>query len=236
MIEKVSAASLVEDFALYPRNQVNDTHVNELVKALASGAELPPIVAERSTNRVVDGVHRRRAHIRHYGDETHVDVEFREYASEADLYLEAVRFNAQHGRRLDRHDQTRIVLRLQELHVDAKVIASALHVPEQEVRTLAVRIVYDEGGAAVPQKRGLEHMRGQKMSDSQIRAMRSVRSAEVGRLCIELVKLLDNEMVDYGDSRIELQLRLLAQSVTMTLKRIREIGSEKPTAQEAVNA
>jgi hypothetical protein len=236
MIEKVAAVSLVEDFGLYPRNEVNDTHVNELVKALASGATLPPIIAERSTKRVVDGVHRRRAHIKFYGDETHVDVDFRDYASDADLYLDAVHFNAKHGRRLDRHDQTRIVLRLQELHVDVRVIASALHVPEQEVRTLAVRIVYDDGGTPVPQKRGLEHMRGQRLSDSQIGAMKSVRSAEVGRLCIELVKLLDNELVDYSDDRIEPQLRQLAQSVALALKRIRTFNKGKANTPDAVTA
>ena len=225
--ERVPAASLVEDFALYPRNEVNDTHVNDLVRSLSSGSDLPPIIAERLTNRIVDGVHRRRAHLKHFGDSAIVEVEFRDYEDEAALYLEAVRFNAAHGRRLDRHDQTRIVLRLQELKVDAKVIASALHVPEQEIKTLAVRIVYDTAGMAVPQKRGFEHLRGQKVSDEQIGAMKSVRSGELGRVCNELIKLLDYELIDYEDPSCEKWLRQVAHSVTGGLKRIREVQKKR---------
>lgn len=225
--ERVSAASLVEDFALYPRNEVNETHVNDLVRSLASGSDLPPIIAERSTRRIVDGVHRRRAHLKHFGEVAVVGVEFRDYDDEAALYLDAVRFNAAHGRRLDRHDQTRIVLRLQELNVDAKVIASALHVPEQEIKTLAVRIVYDTAGTAVPQKRGFEHFRGQQMSDEQLGAMKSVRSGELGRVCNELIKLLDYELIDYEDPSSEKWLRQLAHSVTGSLKRIREVQKKR---------
>jgi hypothetical protein len=223
MIERVPVATLVEDLELYPRNQVNDTHINELVKALASGAELPPIIVDRASKRIVDGVHRRRAWIKAGGDETLCPVEFRDYEDDAALYMDAVRLNAAHGRRLDRHDQTRIVLKLQELKVDDRTIASALYVPEQEIRTLAVRIVYDTGGSAVPQKRGLEHMRGRTLSDEQIDAMKSVRSAEVGRLAYEITKLLEHELVDYEDPLIDQRLRQLAHAVAGALKRIRAV-------------
>lgn len=234
MSTKVPAATLVEDFSLYPRNDVNDTHVNELVKALASGATLPPIVVERSSNRIVDGFHRRRAAVKFDGEDAIVEVDFRDYADEAVLYLDSVQLNAQHGKRLDRHDQTRIVLRLQELKVDARTIAMALHVPEQEVRILAVRIVYDTAGTAVPQKRGFEHLRGQTMSDDQIGAMKGVRSGEVGRLVGELVKILENELVDYTDERLEDQLKALAAVVTVCLKRVR--AEQKAQMRETAKA
>lgn len=215
----IPAASLVEDFSLYPRNTVSDTHVNDLARALSAGASLPPIVAEKGTLRIVDGVHRRRAHIKAFGEEAKVEVDLRAYENEAALYLEAVGFNSSHGRKLDRHDQTRIVLRLQELQVDPTVIASALHVPEQEVRVLAMRVVYDTGGAAVPQKRGLEHMRGMTLSVEQVGAMKSVRSAEVGRLCVELTRLIENELVDYADATVETRLTNLARVLEGAVKR-----------------
>jgi hypothetical protein len=235
MTVNVPAASLIEDLSFYPRNQVDDTHVNELVKALASGSTLPPIIVEESSKRIVDGVHRHRALMKFNGDDTEVAVEYRTYSDDAALYIDAVKLNAQHGRRLDRHDQTRIVLRLQELKVDARTIASALHVPEQEVRTLAVRIVYDTGGTAVPQKRGLEHLRGQTLSDEQIAAMKSVRSAEAGRLCIELIKLLDNELIDYDDTNVRDRLQQLAHAVAGALKRIRQFA-KKQNDKDAVPA
>lgn len=218
--KKVLAASLVEDFGLYPRNVVNETHINELARAIRAGAKLPPIVAERSTNRVVDGFHRRRGWIKALGEDALVEVDFRDYENEAAFYLDAVAFNAAHGRRLDRHDQTRIVLKLQELNVESKTIAAVLHVPEQEVRTLAVRIVYDTTGAAVPQKRGLEHMRGQTLSVEQVTAMKSVRSGEVGRLCVELIRLIEHDLVDYADPNVAMRLAQLAHALDGALKRL----------------
>lgn len=227
MSKTIKASMLVEDFTLYPRNQVDDSHINDLVKAIKSGAELPPIIIDRSSKRIVDGFHRFRAFTKLFGPDTDIPAVLKDYASEAELYLDAVRYNAGHGRKLDRHDQTRIVLRLHELQVDDVTIASALHVPEPEVRTLAVRIVYDDGGTAMPQKRGLEHMRGQTLTAGQVAAMKSVRSAEVGRLCIELTKLLDQEMVDYTDPLIEERLRQVAHAVTLSLKRIRAMGKKQ---------
>lgn len=227
MTERVAAASLIVDFTLYPRNQVDDTHIADLRKALASGVELPPLIVERGSNRIVDGVHRKTAHLQHFGDLAIVPVEFREYVDEAALFLEAVRLNAGHGRRLDRQDQTRIVLRLQELHVEPRVIAMTLHVPEQEVRTLSVRIVYDTSGAAVPLKRGMEHLRGQTLSDEQLKAAKSVRSAEVGRICMELNRLLENELVDYTDPQVHQRLKELAGLVASALKRCRAVEAQR---------
>jgi ParB-like chromosome segregation protein Spo0J len=217
----VPAASLVEDFSLYPRNTVSDTHVNDLARALSAGDSLPPIVAEKGTLRIVDGVHRRRAHIKAFGDEATVEVDLRTYENEAELYLEAVRFNSAHGRKLDRHDQTRIVLRLQELQVEPSAIALALHVPEQEIRTLAIRVVYDEAGTAVPQKRGLEHLRGTVLRPEQVTAMKSVRSAEVGRLCLELTRLIEHDLVDYEDSRVVDRLMSLNRVLFSAVERIK---------------
>jgi hypothetical protein len=217
----IAAASLVEDFSLYPRNTVSDTHVNDLARALSAGESLPPIVAEKGTLRIVDGVHRRRAHIKSFGDEATVEVDLRTYESEAELYLEAVRFNSAHGRKLDRHDQTRIVLRLQELQVEPSAIALALHVPEQEIRTLAIRVVYDEAGTAVPQKRGLEHLRGTVLRPEQVTAMKSVRSAEVGRLCLELTRLIEHDLVDYEDSRVVDRLMSLNRVLFSAVERIK---------------
>src|SRR5688572_13414948 len=60
-METIKASELVEDFDLYPRGDVDGTHVLSLVQALEAGVELPPIIACKKTKRIVDGFHRRRA-------------------------------------------------------------------------------------------------------------------------------------------------------------------------------
>lgn len=218
MTKTLPLASLVEDFALYPRNRVDDSHVADLVRALQAGQDLPHIVVDAKSRRIVDGVHRRRAMLKHFGEDAAVAVDVRKYADDTALFLDAVALNAQHGRKLDRHDQTRIVLRLRELNVADTVIASTLHVPEPQIQTLAIRVVYEPSGQAMPAKRGLRHLYGQPVTVEQVQTIRSVRSAEAGRLCLELTKLLETNLIDLSDERIVQQLRALSESIDKSLR------------------
>lgn len=219
-LKKVALAKLVEDFTLYPRNKVNDSHIGDLVRSIQGGAKLPPIVVDAKSLRIADGVHRRRAWLRVLGEDATATVEMREYENDAALFLDAVALNSVHGQKLDRHDQTRIVLKLRELQVDDETIAVSLHVPVQEIQTLSVRIVYSNSGEVVPMKRGLEHMRGQKMTKAQLEAAGSVRSAEAGRLALELTRLLENDLVNLGDAQVVLRLRELSEALKQVLKDI----------------
>lgn len=215
----VPLSSLVEDFALYPRHKVDDSHVNDLVRALQAGGTLPPIVADMESKRVVDGFHRRRAYIRHLGSEAAALVEFRKYDTEAELFLDAVALNSAHGRKLDRQDQTRIVLKMRDLHVSDQQISLTLHIPEATVQHLSLRIVQAPSGP-IPSKRGLEHLRGQSITSEQVEVMGSVRSAEAGRLCMELTSLLDADLVDLSDERIVARLRELEGAIDRALVRL----------------
>lgn len=218
----IPLASLVEDLSIYPRNRVDTTHVSDIIRALDAGVELPPIVAEVGSFRIVDGVHRSRAYRKKVGDAASVLVILRQYRDEAALFEDAVRLNAEHGRKLDRHDQTRIVLKFRELKVDDETIASALHVPTPAIQTLELRVVRNsDTGEAIPSKRGLEFMRGQKVTPVQIKAMQSVRSADVGRLALELMRLLDARLVDLEDDQIVERLEMLGRAIQKVLKRVR---------------
>jgi hypothetical protein len=217
-VKTLPLTTLVEDFSLYPRNRVDDTHISDLVRALQAGAELPPIIADAATKRIVDGFHRRRAYLRVLGPEAAAKVELRRYRNEAALFLEAVDLNAHHGRKLDRHDQSRIVLRLRELQVDDRTIALTLHVPEQQVQTLSVRVVYEAStGTPQPIKRGLEHMKGQTVTADQMTVIDSVRSADVGRLALELTRLLDAQLADLHDNTTVVRLQALSTSIAAAL-------------------
>lgn len=219
-MKKVALATLVEDFSLYPRNKVNDSHIGDLVRSVQGGAKLPPIVVDAASLRIVDGVHRRRAWLRVLGEEAAATVELRHYANDAELFLDAVALNSVHGQKLDRHDQTRIVLKLREFQISDEMIAVNLHVPVQEVETLSVRVVFSNEGEAVPMKRGLEHLRGQKFTRAQLEAAGSVRSAEAGRLALELSRLLKNDLVNLEDEQIVVRLRELADALDEALKAV----------------
>ena len=145
--KKIPISSLVEDLSdsLYPRSDVDGSHVNLLARALQSGATLPPIVADAKSKRIIDGVHRRRAYLRVYGSQAEVDVELRSYKSAADMARDAVALNTRHGKPLDATEATRCALMLQRHGLLKEQIAVAMSTTQDRVQQLLVRVVIVNG-------------------------------------------------------------------------------------------
>lgn len=214
----VPLAQLVEDYSLYPRHQVSDIYVKDLVRALEAGAVLPIPVVDEATWRIVDGFHRVRAYRKHLGEEAKIQVEVRRYDSEGELFLDAARLNAGHGRKLDRHDQVRIVYRARELGVSDERIAVSLQVPAERVAELEVRIAYGPAGAPVATKLGAEHLGGRTVTAEQINTIHRMRGAAIRRPIRELTELLESGVANLDDPAVRQQLAALAALITSRLE------------------
>jgi hypothetical protein len=153
MTEKRPASALLEDKSIYPRQRIDGAHVAGLVAAMEagefSGADYP-VIADRASLRIVDGFHRKRAWQKHFGADADIDVELRDYASDAGMLKEAVRLNSGHGRRLDSGDQARSAAMLRQLGVADTDIAIVLRIPPARVETVAVRVIIAEDKPAQP--------------------------------------------------------------------------------------
>ncbi len=103
--EKINRSILVRDWEFYPRHNIDSVHVNDLLEAFKSGAELPHMFAEIKTKRLVDGWHRDKVFDKLKMDE--VDVDFYEFKNDAEMLWWAIHWNAQHGMLLTQHDRTR---------------------------------------------------------------------------------------------------------------------------------
>ena len=101
---------------------------------------------------------------------------------------------------------------LRELGAADQEIAFRLHIPEPVVQKLSLRVINTPDGIA-PSKRGFEHLQGQTLSSSQAAAMNSVRSGEVGRICLELTRMLEQQLVDLDDPMVVDHLRRLAATI-----------------------
>lgn len=219
-IETVSLAELVEDFDLYPRNSVDSGHVSDLLRALKSGATLPPPIADAKSKAITDGFHRVRAYRRHLGTGGEIEVDLRTYKNKREMFLDAVELNSAHGRKLDRHDQARIVTLAKKMRIAKDVIAVRLHITEKAVEQLKVRVVIDsETNERIPNKRGGEWMNEMTLTPEQIsEGIRPCRSLEVGRLAIELTRLLDHDLVNWKDEQIVGRLRKLSDRLDEALQ------------------
>jgi ParB-like chromosome segregation protein Spo0J len=96
----------------------DEAHIARLAEAQTA---LPPILVDRRTMRVIDGLHRLRAAVTN-GRET-VDVEYFD-GSAADAFLKAVEANVRHGLPLSRADRRAAA---------ARIIASHPHMSDRRI-------------------------------------------------------------------------------------------------------
>jgi len=152
-MSSIKTVDLVLDFSLYPRNDVSSQHVASLVEALQSGNPLPPIVVERKSLRVVDGFHRVKAYQKTRASS--VPVILKDYKTDAELFADAVRLNAAHGRSFDTYDRRRAVVRLIELGFKEKEVAEIVRITTPRVADFLKSTCTAQGGETVVVKSGL---------------------------------------------------------------------------------
>lgn len=122
----MSALNLTEvvfDEAIYPRSEWSQNTVDRYAEALAAGETFPAIVLERGTNRLLDGMHRARAH--RQAEIEKIAVEFHDIPTGVPPKLYAASLSTRHGDRIAREDLSAI----------AREIASAN--PDYSLETIA---------------------------------------------------------------------------------------------------
>jgi len=164
---KIKLALLVLDYDLYPRQDVDSANVRSLVEALNAGVELPPIVIDKQSKRVVDGIHRVHSYRRVLDETATIEVIARNYASDAEMFLDAIQLNAGHGKRLSPFDKARAILRAEELKIEVDRIAGALHITIDRVGEIEIRKGARTNGQKIIIKNTLRHLAGGKLNKKQ---------------------------------------------------------------------
>lgn len=204
------ASSLVEDLGLFPRNVIDDVHVRALAEAIRAGDVLPPIVVDRRTRIVVDGIHRRRAAIRAHGAGATVVVQWREYPDRESMLVDAARLNARHGKRLTPNEIVRVVTLADEMNISRTVIADALGLRVETLESLVRRIVaYDTGHRPTPVKPALRHLAGEQLTTEQVMANKQLGGYQARYLVRQLLVLLESNGIDWNDAVLVERLRTL---------------------------
>lgn len=219
---QIIAALLIEDDSIYPREKIDNSHVSSLAHTLESGVVLPPLIVEETSRRIIDGFHRKRAWQRIFGENVEVPVELRTYASEAELFADAVRLNAGHGRKLDRQDQVRCALRLQALGVGEQQIAVALQTTEVSVKNMLVKVVIVKHDPATdgelrPAKPVAYPRAGEgprELNTQQYQVMRSSSGYRTAQTVTQLTRELESSLVDLDTPGLREKLRNLAEVIT----------------------
>jgi hypothetical protein len=175
MVDMVRVGELVIDYGILPRSAVNFAHVGTLKNAALAGASFSPIIAERSTRRVVDGLHRCKMYVQLYGEGHEVEVEFRDFVDENELWLAAVAANSTHGLAYTTYDRRRILVEAERRGISREVISSAIKMPvEKAEKKLADGSAFVKTPIGqrerVPLRTGLKRLAGRDLTKKQVEA------------------------------------------------------------------
>lgn len=129
----LKVADLVMDWKLYPRKEIDHVVAEKYAAAMRAGSVFPPIRVGLLNGRsiIVDGVHRFTA--RKLLNIEYMDAVVERFDSEADLFAEAVRLNAGHGKSFTDVELKENIKRLQKYKFDIKEIQTITSVPASEI-------------------------------------------------------------------------------------------------------
>jgi len=220
---------LVKDSSIYPRTQLNLAHVSELAEKLRAGAVLPPVIANRQTLQLVDGFHRVEAYISVFGGDYLIQVDDREYASERDMYSDALSLNTRHGLGIVGAELISAIIKAQNFGFTNLEISRCLSITQTRVETLIRTRVATisqvqpahvqfapartQTGALQAVKRSVSHLGGRTITQNQANAMVKLPGISQ-RLLFEQVRLIvENNMVNSENASIISELRKLKSAL-----------------------
>lgn len=212
-MKTMKAAELVLDFDLYPRNNVDTANIARIVEAMTAGETMPAVIIDKKSKRVVDGFHRTKAAIRLYGaDDAKVEVIEKTYADDAAMFLDAMKYNATHGARLDSCDRVHCVHIAERLSIPLDAIAGALHMPVDRLGALRTdrTATTKAGGLVIPLKRTVSHQfAGKTLNKRQEEANTRLSGMQQVFYANQLIELLESKMLDTSDDKLMERLQVL---------------------------
>jgi hypothetical protein len=189
---KIAISKIVIDETIYPRTSVSEFNVNRLVAALKTGVKLPSIIVEAKTYRLVDGRHRYDAYKKE-GLKT-IEVIEKVYASEADLFADAVRYNIGHGEPLDQYTIRNAIIRLTAYGYQREQISDVVRLPLDTIEKIERGFAASQDGKPVALKGGLNHLKGRTLDPQQMEINKHYSGGKAIFYVKQICDLLENDI------------------------------------------
>ena len=204
--KQVKAIELILDWALWPRHDahgLDSTNITRMREALRADVTLPPVIVA-SDMRVVDGFHRTRAHLQEYGDKAKIRVDMRVYESEADMFVDAIRYNAVNGLPLSPKDRAHAILKARKLKLPMSVIAMALGMSESSMKEfLAKRTATNPDGEKIALSYGARELAGKQLTEDDMPFVDSGGPSVAGMYASMLIKALEAPSLVFSEETKE---------------------------------
>ena len=230
---EMNTADIVLDESIYPRTRVSEFSIRRLVFALQAGARFPPLVIEAGTKRLVDGWHRFGAY-REEKIET-VSIIDKVYATEGELFADAVRLNIGHGEALDQYCTRNAIIRLTDYGFTREHISEAVRLPLDQIEKITHGFAMDElTGKPLALKGGLDYLRGRPLSAGQQAMNRHYSGQKATFYARQIRELLERDMWPNRSEKFIHEMDLLTELWLSMRHRERPLRGSDSHAEAAV--
>jgi hypothetical protein len=226
MSHPVKAIECILDWNLWPRHsaqKLDTANIRQMKEALESGVTLPPIIINKEDMRVIDGFHRLSATLELYGDDATIEADVRYYATEGEMFLDAGRYNAKHGKPMSPMDRAYFIIKARRMKIPAPEVAKAIGMlPDAMKDFLAKRSAMVEStGERIPLPYGAAHLsaaeHGEALNDDQEHYARTATGNAPMMHARLLLSALRADSLKLRESDIVL-LSDLAEEIKVTVK------------------
>ena len=207
-------STLKIDKGLTELRPVNAIFVSRYRQAYRAGADMPPIVIDKKTRRIISGNHRYQAMVEEYGPDHSVDVVEKTFKTERERLEFFVKENATHGNALDGITKKRLSIALAAAGATPEEIASLFNVSVKRVENWGEHGAFVVFGNAkkpklVPMKRGVEVPQGQTISELQYKEhIDADRGVKPVTIAAQLTRWIRNGWVAASDENVAAIKRL----------------------------
>lgn len=228
-MQYIDVNSVILDFDLYPRCSIDSQHTTYMMESLKAGMELPPIILDKKSKRVIDGFHRVTAFRRYFKqnktEDQSVPVILKSYKSEGDMFADAMKYNATHGRALTQYDRAHCIIIAEErFGLSTEQVSKALSITTSKYDELHNERIGKlhlsphlkggtgfrrRGARAIPLKRTISHLAGKELTTSQAEANKRLSGMSQCFYVNQLIDLLENNLLDMNNVHLMERLQHL---------------------------
>jgi len=210
--KKVKAVELIFDWNLWPRHEAGEldsTNISKMKQAILAGVKLPPVIVNEKDNRIVDGFHRVQTVLNLYGDDAEIEVIYKTYKNDAEMFIESARMNNQHGLPLSPRDRAHVILKARRFKIPFPAIAEALGLEVEEAKAfLAKRTAKNRDGEIVTLSGGALSLAGKVLTAKQEEYIKKCPGTSAQLYTRLLLNALNADAVIFTDKILETLLQL----------------------------
>jgi hypothetical protein len=195
-MKKYKLSELILDFELYPRGSVDSHHAGEIASAIEAGASMPPIVIDKKSKRITDGFHRWKAYRQLFDEDYQVECVEKTYKNEGEMLLDAMRFNASHGRALTSHDKAHCLIIAKKFKLSDHLVAQALNLTTGKIGTMRATKIGRIGRKPIALKRTIKHMAEKTLTKTQVVANEKLSGMNQLFYVNQIKILIENDLID----------------------------------------